>query len=302
MENTQQPGIIGEQSKLLSIDTSTSAMTVAVLEGSRMLEEVNSHAERNHSIHLLPIIERLLKSLDLQVDDLDGIVVGQGPGSYTGVRIGVTVGKTLAWVRNVPVLGVSSLEALCYGSRQGCGDSPSGAQADESEGNTSGEEGYAEALARHSDLASVGEQEAEPAAGLRWVVPLMDARRGQAYTALFSAKKDGSEWKRLEEDRILLVEDWLKQLQGRWKEASAAERPDSIVFAGEPGRFQGLLDIFATDTGLPVEQSDRSIRAEHVGQLGVRYWSEGRRQDTHGFVPNYTQLAEAEVKLKAAKK
>ena len=60
-------------------------------------------------------MERLLGDCDLKPADLDKIVVAKGPGSYTGVRIGVTIAKTLAWTLNIPLVGISSLEALAAG-------------------------------------------------------------------------------------------------------------------------------------------------------------------------------------------
>ena len=62
-----------------------------------MLGEVSSYAERNHSIGLLPHIQDLLARLQLKPKDLQSVAVGQGPGSYTGVRIAVSVAKTFAW-------------------------------------------------------------------------------------------------------------------------------------------------------------------------------------------------------------
>ncbi|ANE48904.1 hypothetical protein SY83_12945 [Paenibacillus swuensis] len=245
------------------MDTSTSSMSVAVLEGNRMLEEVNSFAERNHSLYLLPIIQQLLGALNMQVSDLDGIAVGRGPGSYTGVRIGVTVGKTLAWANRIPVIGVSSLEALSYGSRGMC----------------KGERG--DALSNE------------------WIVPLMDARRGQAYTALFRCRRDGSGWERMAEDAVLLVEPWLQELK---KRMTGEQLPERVVFVGELEKFTELIHAFGEAAGVEVQISDRSIRAEHIGQLAFEQWSSGMQEDTHAFVPNYTQLAEAEVNLKAAKK
>ena len=60
----------------------------------------------------MPMISRLMEELELSPSDLDAVVVASGPGSYTGVRIGVTTAKTIAWSRGIPLIGISSLETL----------------------------------------------------------------------------------------------------------------------------------------------------------------------------------------------
>ncbi|WP_407944592.1 tRNA (adenosine(37)-N6)-threonylcarbamoyltransferase complex dimerization subunit type 1 TsaB [Paenibacillus rubinfantis] len=108
-EEQQQP------QRLLALDTATSSLAVAVTEGGRVLAERNIHAERNHSAYLVTAIGDCLKAAGLAKQDLDGIAVGIGPGSYTGIRIAVTTAKTLAWSLRLPVYGVSSLAALALG-------------------------------------------------------------------------------------------------------------------------------------------------------------------------------------------
>ena len=99
----------------LAIDTSTSAMTVAILENGHLLGEISSHAERNHSLGLLPHIQDLLSRLGMKPRDLGSVAAGQGPGSYTGVRIAVSVAKTFAWSLGLDLIGMSSLEAMAIG-------------------------------------------------------------------------------------------------------------------------------------------------------------------------------------------
>jgi tRNA threonylcarbamoyladenosine biosynthesis protein TsaB len=98
--------------KVLGIDTSTLVLSVAVVEDGKLLGEYTTNLKKNHSIRIMPAISMLLDELDSTPADLDGIAVGNGPGSYTGVRIGVTTAKSLAWSLDVPLVGVSSLEAL----------------------------------------------------------------------------------------------------------------------------------------------------------------------------------------------
>jgi tRNA threonylcarbamoyladenosine biosynthesis protein TsaB len=95
--------------KLLAIDTSNYTLGIALLEEDKVLGEYITNMKKNHSIRVMPAIEKLLKDCDTKPAELDKIVVAEGPGSYTGVRIGVTIAKTLAWSLNIPLSGVSSL-------------------------------------------------------------------------------------------------------------------------------------------------------------------------------------------------
>lgn len=98
--------------KVLAIDTSNYTLGLAVIDEDQVIGEYITNVKKNHSIRVMPSIETLLKDCDLTPQDINKIVVAKGPGSYTGVRIGVTIAKTLAWTLNVPLVGVSSLAIL----------------------------------------------------------------------------------------------------------------------------------------------------------------------------------------------
>lgn len=101
---------------VLAIDTSNYALGIALINEEQVIGEYTTNMKKNHSIRVMPAIERLMADCDWQPGDLDKIVVAKGPGSYTGVRIGVTIAKTLAWTLKIPLVGVSSLEALAAGT------------------------------------------------------------------------------------------------------------------------------------------------------------------------------------------
>ncbi|OEH91724.1 tRNA (adenosine(37)-N6)-threonylcarbamoyltransferase complex dimerization subunit type 1 TsaB [Bacillus solimangrovi] len=103
--------------KVLAIDTSNDVMGVAIVDDNKVIGELITNVKKNHSVRLMPAIEKLLNETDVKVSELDRIVVAEGPGSYTGVRIGVTVAKTLAWSLNIELVGVSGLESLAYNGR-----------------------------------------------------------------------------------------------------------------------------------------------------------------------------------------
>lgn len=99
---------------VLAIDTSNHVLGVAVMNNEQVIGEIVTNLTKNHSIRLMPAIDTLLKEIDMKPEDLDQIAVAKGPGSYTGVRIGLTTAKTLAWALHIPIVGVSSLEVLAY--------------------------------------------------------------------------------------------------------------------------------------------------------------------------------------------
>lgn len=107
---------------ILSIDTSTNVMGVAITNQNQVIGEVITNVKKNHSIRLMPAIEELMKDCDITPKMLHKIVVAKGPGSYTGVRIGVSIAKTLAWSLNIPLIGVSSLEHLSWNGKGFDGD------------------------------------------------------------------------------------------------------------------------------------------------------------------------------------
>lgn len=97
---------------VLAIDTSNKILSVAIAQDKKVLVELNEETKNNHSARLMPVVEKAFFKAGITPQQLDLIAVAQGPGSYTGVRIGVTVAKTLAWTLNKPLVGVSSLEVL----------------------------------------------------------------------------------------------------------------------------------------------------------------------------------------------
>lgn len=100
--------------RVLSIDTSSSICSIAVLEDNKILKEVHNKSEREHSETLMPMLNELLESLNFTLDDINLIACTKGPGSFTGIRIGIATVKAFADAKNIPVIGVNSLEAICH--------------------------------------------------------------------------------------------------------------------------------------------------------------------------------------------
>lgn len=101
--------------KILAIECSAETASAAITEDRELLGVYTKNAGRTHSEKLLPMIDELLCSYSLKIDDLDLLACTAGPGSFTGIRIGVSTIKGLAFAKNKPCIGISSLEALAYG-------------------------------------------------------------------------------------------------------------------------------------------------------------------------------------------
>lgn len=102
--------------KVLAFDTSNQPLSVAVVEDEDILTEQTINIKRNHSIQLMPAIEEALKQSKLTLEEIDRIAVASGPGSYTGLRIAITIAKSLAWTKEIELVGISSLKLIAANS------------------------------------------------------------------------------------------------------------------------------------------------------------------------------------------
>ena len=104
--------------KTLSMSTSSNICTAAVLEDTKLLKESIIEAGTTHSVNLMPMIQNLLEDLNLKLNNMDLIVCDKGPGSFTGIRIGVATAKAFSDSLNINSVGISSLEALAYNVKE----------------------------------------------------------------------------------------------------------------------------------------------------------------------------------------
>jgi len=100
--------------KILAIDSSSSNASVAILEDQSVLIELNNEEEKTHSQKLMPMIDEAFKKTNLTLNDIKLISCGLGPGSFTGVRIGIATSKAFSDSMQISCTGISSLEALAY--------------------------------------------------------------------------------------------------------------------------------------------------------------------------------------------
>lgn len=100
--------------KILSIDTSSNLCSVAILEDNKIIKEMHNKSEKEHSETLMPMIDDILNSSNLTLEDINLIACSKGPGSFTGIRIGLATIKAFADSKEIPVMGINSLEALGF--------------------------------------------------------------------------------------------------------------------------------------------------------------------------------------------
>ena len=103
--------------KILGIDTSTPIGSIALIDGDNLVAEHTLNIVQAHSSRLMPAIDSVLKWGNITAEALDGCAVGIGPGSFTGIRIGVATIKSLCYALDKPIVGVSTLEAIAYNLR-----------------------------------------------------------------------------------------------------------------------------------------------------------------------------------------
>ena len=100
--------------KILAIDTSSKICSVSILDDAMVIVEKHNDDEKTHSQKLMPLIDETLKEVNLTLDNIDLLACCLGPGSFTGIRIGISTVKAFADVKHIPIIGVTSLESLAY--------------------------------------------------------------------------------------------------------------------------------------------------------------------------------------------
>ena len=99
---------------ILGIDSSATAASASILKDSKILSEVFSDTGLTHSQTLLPMIDNCIKIAGIKLDDIDVIAVANGPGSFTGVRIGIATVKGISFTNDIPCAEISTLECMAY--------------------------------------------------------------------------------------------------------------------------------------------------------------------------------------------
>ena len=223
--------------KILAFETSAKAASVAITDNGKLLGESYQNTGLTHSQTLMVMAEDLLKACNLSVKDVQAVAVAAGPGSFTGVRIGVAAAKGFAWGAELPCYGVSTLEAMAL--------------------NLGVWEGY--------------------------VVPAMDARRNQVYTAIFRAEKGALT--RVEEDMAISLAELGEKIKN-------FAQPVFLVGDGALLCYNTLLEE-VPGLVLPPEHRMHQ-RAAGVALAAQRQADAGDPGNGGSLTPNYLRLSQAE--------
>lgn len=292
--------------RFLVLDTATASQAVAVTENEHILAAESSQADRNHSVGLLDRIIDVLNTAGVSRQQLDGIAVGVGPGSYTGIRIAVTTAKTLAWTLKLPVAGFSSLAALALSGYHAHAatihpsEQPSQTSAGQNQDKPAVDDSSAVPSSLQTESPTVMPNEAltaSPAAGTDWIIPLIDARRAQVYTGLFTLTDGQSIPVSLEDDRIVLMEQWVQSLIEQYRALEPSERPRHLYVVGETTAHEQRLTPLREVVGDTLIVVENVLEAHEAGVVGAMALLSGQTEPAHTLLPNYTQLSEAEANL-----
>ena len=221
----------------LAFETSAKAASVALMEGGKLLGESYQNTGLTHSQTLMVMAEDLLKACGKSAQQVEAVAVAAGPGSFTGVRIGVAAAKGFAWGAEIPCYGVSTLEAMAL---------------------------------------SLGAWEG-------YVVPTMDARRNQTYTAVFRAEK--GVLSRVEEDMAISFEELKEKIK-------SFQEPIFLVGDGAVLCYNTLLEE-VPGLVLPPEHRMHQ-RAAGVALAAKRMADAGEEGNGGSLSPNYLRLSQAE--------
>jgi len=227
--------------RILAIDTSTKTGSLALLEGENLLAETFLNINITHSETLLLSLQDMLANCGISMEEIDLFALTVGPGSFTGIRIGVSTVKGFALALGKPVVGISTLEAMAW----------------------------------NFPFSSVQ------------VVPFLDARRGEVYSARF-AWSDGG-FARLEEDCARSPEEVLHTIGG-----------DAILVGDGTDKYNKLIYNRLGTRGLMAPSSHAYVRASIIAILGHEKYLKGEILNLDSFVPLYLRKSEAEVNREKA--
>ena len=233
--------------KVLGIDTSTMMGSIGLIDGERPVALFNLNIEVTYSERLLPAIDILLQNSRIRIEDIDLFALSIGPGSFTGLRIGLGTIKGLSMALDKPVVGISTLEVL----------------------------------AMNIPFTPYT------------LCPVIDARKGEVYTALFSYKRDSLV--RSTEDMAIPPEDLIKMIQTK-------ASPGGIIFLGDGIYAYG--DIFRRGLGhkaLFAPAHAMGPSAISVAKLGLHKFNRNEILAPTS-VPIYIRKSEAELKYGKGRK
>ncbi len=227
---------------ILGIETSTMTGSVALMDEERLIAEYTLNLAETHTSRLMPAIDRVLKDAFLTIKDLDGIAVSLGPGSFTGLRIGIATAKGLAQGLNIPIVGIPTLDGLAFN------------------------------LFNCKDL----------------VCPLLDARKGEVYYALYKNGKRLSKYMAYEPGELL--EKIGLRIKGQGLR---------VIFLGDGIEVYGdLIKKRLGRKAIFASKAQRLPNAASITELGLKKLRRGKKSELLTLKPIYIRPSEAELKWK----
>ncbi|MHB8124743.1 MAG: tRNA (adenosine(37)-N6)-threonylcarbamoyltransferase complex dimerization subunit type 1 TsaB [Desulfitobacteriaceae bacterium] len=225
--------------KYLCIDTTTKVTALALAEDDHLVAEGFLHTSMNHSERLIPMLDQLLGAAAWRLGDLDLIGVVRGPGSFTGIRIGIATAQGLAQVLKVPMLSVLSLDALAWAGYGRKGD----------------------------------------------IVPILDARKNEWYTARYSWNLEQGKAICLDQPCAVRPSQWLEKLAG-------LQRP--IWFCGDAvANAQEIILSVLGERACFLPEFEGLPRGAYVAKAVWKKWLD--KPEGESVEPYYIRLSEAEV-------
>jgi tRNA threonylcarbamoyladenosine biosynthesis protein TsaB len=243
---------------ILALETTSVTGSVAAADGTNLLLELDLDPQQRSAQSLTPAMDQLLEQVGWKPHDVSLISVAIGPGSFTGLRVGVTTAKTFAYAINAAIIGVDTLEVIAAGVISFFPPLPPGEGRGEG-GREHGKEVYPLPLNLHV---------------------AMDAQRGDLVVQSFLLASNGCYQPR-EDQRLLPAERWLKGLA-----------PGSVITGPVLGRLQTAIPEHL----VVLPELLWHPRARHVARLAARYYAAGRRDDLWQLVPRYSRRSAAEEK------
>ena len=299
----------GKTKYILGIETTGAYASVALLaaeDETAGIDVVHGNDRFSHLQNLTPQIKEVLDGRGLKVSDLDAIAVSNGPGSFTGIRIGVSTGRALSQVSAVPCVAVSSLEALAMrGAAARAGENETATRAGESE--TAARAGESEAAARAGENETAARAGADTSKVL--VCPILDARRKQVYGGAYILKDQGRAQGHVPLEVVeagpYLIGEFLRAIEAEVAidpAGEAGEDTHRIFFLGDGvDTCSEEILSWAEEKGRRIVFADEEIRYQDASTVVMRAWQlmkEGRTMGYMELEPDYMRMAEAERKLR----
>ena len=223
---------------IFGTDTCCMAATAALVSEDVLIAQTVINHKKTHSQKMMPQIEEMFRAAEVTPQDVDAFAVAVGPGSFTGVRIGVATVKGMAQAFGKPCIAVSTLEALAFPSFFFGG----------------------------------------------LLAPILDARRGQVYNAVFKGGNDGMV--RITEDRALSLDELLDELK---------RTGENVLFMGDgvPVHRETLVEVLG-EKAVFAPRITRLNLGGAVAELGLEKFRTGDTVEYRDLVPQYVRLSQAE--------